>query len=77
MKYLIVIEKTNTGYSAYSPDLDGCVAAGSTKEETLNNMKEAMEFHLEGLLHVGHQYIPQPQAFSDYIEIGIPLLATR
>ena len=49
MKYLIVIEKTDTGYSAYSPDIDGCVATGATKDEVEKNMKEAIEFHLEGL----------------------------
>ena len=49
MKYLIVIEKTETGYSAYSPDIDGCVATGATKDEVEKNMKEAIEFHLEGL----------------------------
>jgi len=75
MKYLIVIEKTNTGYSAYSPDLNGCVATGSTKEETEFNMKEAMEFHLEGL-QLGNQYIPHPQAYSNYIELKAPLSAT-
>lgn len=51
MQYLIVIEKTETGYSAYSPDLDGCVATGSTKEEVEQNMREAIEFHVEGLRH--------------------------
>jgi len=75
MRYLIVIEKTNTGYSAYSPDFDGCVATGSTKEETENNMKEAMEFHLEGLQMV-NQYIPQPKAYSNYIDMSSSLLAT-
>jgi predicted RNase H-like HicB family nuclease len=44
MKYLIVIEKTNTGYSAYSPDLEGCVATGSTREEVEQAMREAIEF---------------------------------
>ena len=49
MKYLIIVEKTNTGYSAYSPDLDGCVATGGTREEVEQAMREAIEFHLEGL----------------------------
>ena len=48
MQYLIVIEKTTTGYSAYSPDLDGCVSTGATKQEVEENMREAIEFHLEG-----------------------------
>ncbi len=54
MKYLIVIEKTQTGYSAFSPDLDGCVATGSTRKEVEQAMKEAIEFHLEGLRQEGY-----------------------
>ena len=46
-KYLIVVEKTGTGYSAYSPDLDGCVATGKTREEVEREMQEAIAFHLE------------------------------
>ena len=49
MKYLIILEKTSTGYSAYSPDLPGCVSAGDTAEETEANMREAIEFHIEGM----------------------------
>ena len=45
----IIIEPTGTGYSAYSPDLLGCVATGATREEVEHNMREAIEFHLEGL----------------------------
>jgi len=46
----IVIEKTNKNYSAYSPDLPGCVATGATREDTKRNMYEAIEMHIEGLL---------------------------
>ena len=67
MKYLTVIEKTNTGYSAYSPDLDGCVSTGSTIKEVTTNMKEAIEFHLEGLKLEGYE-IPEPKTTSTYIE---------
>jgi len=49
MKYLTVIEKTKTGYSAYSPDVPGCIATGEAKDEIERNIKEAIEFHLEGL----------------------------
>ena len=49
MKFLIVIEKTNTGFSAYSPDLQGCVATGATREKVENAMAKAIEFHLEGM----------------------------
>ena len=48
MKYLIVIEPTATGYSAYSPDLPGCIATGSTREEVEREMKGAVAFHLDG-----------------------------
>ncbi len=58
-KYLIILEKTKTGYSAYSPDLPGCIATGATKEETETLMKEAMEFHIEGMTEEGLE-IPKP-----------------
>ncbi len=61
MQYLIVIEKTTTGYSAYSADLDGCVATGSTKQEVEQSMREAIEFHVEGLRHEGYS-VPQPSS---------------
>ena len=70
MKYLTVIEKTNTGYSAYSPDLDGCVSTGSTVEEVTANMEEAIKFHLEGLKLEGYE-IPEPKTTSTYIEAVI------
>ena len=47
--YLIVIEKTKTGYSAYVPDLPGCIATGKSKERVQQNIASAIEFHLEGL----------------------------
>ncbi len=50
IKFLIVFEKTNTGYSAYVPDLEGCIATGLTKEEVEENIYEAIKFHLEGVL---------------------------
>lgn len=66
-KYLIVVEPTETGYSAYSPDLPGCVATGQTRAEVENNMREAIAFHLDGLREEG-QPIPEPQTFSAYVE---------
>ena len=47
--YLIIIEKQKNNYSAYSPDVPGCIATGKTQKETRKNMQEALEFHLEGL----------------------------
>ena len=67
MKYLIVIEKCDTGYSAYSPDLPGCVSTGSTREEVEKSMREAIEFHLEGLRKEGYQ-IPEPSSTFAYVE---------
>nr|VFK24172.1 MAG: Predicted nuclease of the RNAse H fold, HicB family [Candidatus Kentron sp. MB]VFK30547.1 MAG: Predicted nuclease of the RNAse H fold, HicB family [Candidatus Kentron sp. MB]VFK75293.1 MAG: Predicted nuclease of the RNAse H fold, HicB family [Candidatus Kentron sp. MB] len=72
MKYLIVVEETNTGFSAYLPDIDGCVATGKTRQEVHDNMKEALAFHLEGL-QIGEQTIPAPHTYSDYIEL--PMMA--
>ena len=68
MKYLIVIEPTGTGFSAYSPDLPGCVSTGSTREEVERNMQEAIELHLEGLREEGYP-IPESSTSSAYVEI--------
>ena len=69
MQYLIVIEKTETGYSAYSPDLPGCVSTGETRGEVEQNMREAVEFHLDGLNLEGLE-IPQPTTSSAYVEVA-------
>ena len=67
-KYLIVIEETGTGYSAYSPDLDGCVATGKTREEVEREMQAAITFHLEGMAQSGEP-IPEPHTYSTYVEV--------
>lgn len=69
MRYAIVIENADANFSAYVPDLPGCVATGSTVEETGNAIKEAIEFHLEGLRS---DNIPIPRASSrvDYVEVA-------
>jgi predicted RNase H-like HicB family nuclease len=69
-KYLVIIEKTETGYSAYSPDIPGCVSTGKTKQELKRNMREAIEFHLEGLRLEG-EALPVPQSSSAYVPIGV------
>ncbi len=69
MQYLIVIEKTETGYSAYSPDFLGCVSTGVTREEVEKNMQKAIEFHIEGMKLEGFE-IPQPTTSSAYIEVA-------
>ena len=68
MKYLIVIEKTGTGFSAYSPDLDGCVATGKTREEVERHMREAIGLHMEALREDG-QPLPAPTSFSAYVDV--------
>jgi predicted RNase H-like HicB family nuclease len=68
-KYLIIIEKTDTGYSAYSPDLPGCAATGETREETEHEMKEAIEFHIEGLRLNGNR-VPEPISLASYCEVA-------
>ena len=68
-RYLILIESTETGYSAYSPDLLGCIAIGSTPEEVHQNVQETIEVHLEGLQLEGFP-IPTQQTAIDYIEIA-------
>ena len=65
----MIIEKTETGFSSYSPDLDGCVATGSTKKEVEENMYEAILFHLEGLKEEGIE-IPPAQAESEVMVFG-------
>ena len=69
MKYLIIIEETATGFSAYSPDLEGCVATGSTREEVEKAIKEAIEFHVDGLREDGCN-IPSPHSYSTYMEVS-------
>ncbi len=70
-KYLIVIEKAGNNYSAYSPDILGCVTTGKTREETKRNMREAIEFHLEGLVEDGDP-IPESESTAEYIMVNEP-----
>jgi len=69
MRYLVILEGTETGFSAYSPDLPGCVSTGLTREETEQNMREAIEFHIEGMKLAGLD-IPQPTTSSVYVDIA-------
>jgi predicted RNase H-like HicB family nuclease len=68
-RYLIVVEKASNNYSAYSPDLPGCIATGKTADETKRNMRIAIEMHLRGLAQDGLP-IPVPQAISDYVSVA-------
>ena len=65
-KYLVIIEQSATGYSAYAPDLPGCIATGDTKETTERNIYEAIQFHLEGLEAEGLD-IPEPNSEAEVI----------
>ncbi len=67
-KYLIIVEPTDTGYSAYSPDLPGCIATGPSREIVEKRMQEAIQFHLEGLREEGCA-IPEPHTYSTYYEV--------
>jgi predicted RNase H-like HicB family nuclease len=69
MKYLIVIEPTETGFSAFSPDLDGCVATAATMEEVEKLMHEAIEFHIEGMRAEGLQ-VPEPKTRATYVTVA-------
>jgi predicted RNase H-like HicB family nuclease len=68
-QYLIVIEPTETGFAAYSPDLPGCISTGTSQAEVESNMREAIEFHLEGLKLEGLA-VPQPSTTSAYVEVA-------
>ena len=69
LRYAIVIENAAGNYSAYVPDLPGCVATGSTVEETERAIREAIQFHLDGMRDDGMP-IPQPTSRVDYVEVA-------
>ena len=69
-RYLVVIEKTKTGYSCYSPDIPGCVSAGNTRREVEENMLEAIELHLEGLREEGF-LTPEPRTDSAFLDVAV------
>ena len=70
MKYAIVVERGDTSYGAYVPDLPGCVAAAETRHEVVKLIKEAIELHLEGLRADGDP-IPAPHAEMEYVEVSV------
>ena len=68
-KYLIIIEKSKTGYSAYSPDVDGCVAVGRTIEECKASMEEALKYHIELMIEMGYE-VPEPTSRNaDFVKV--------
>jgi len=68
MKLLVVVEETKTGYSAYSPDVPGCVATGDTRAGVERTMQEAIDLHVEGLRADGLP-TPQPHAYATMVEV--------
>ena len=68
MRYLVVVEKGPESFGAYVPDLPGCIAAGETREEVLTLIREAVEFHIEGLKEDGHE-VPPPSSSSEVVEV--------
>jgi predicted RNase H-like HicB family nuclease len=68
-RFLVVIEKADGNFSAYSPDLPGCVATGSTRTEVEKSMHEAIQLHVQGLLE-DHQAIPESSSFAEYMAVA-------
>jgi len=72
LKYLVVVEKAENNYSAYAPDVPGCITTGQTIEETLNNMKEALQLHLEVTLEDGDS-APHPfSVHAGFVDVDLP-----
>ena len=69
MRYMVVIEKGNTSWGAHVPDLPGCVAVGETREEVLRLIREAIEFHIDGLKQEGAP-VPAPSSEGEFVEVG-------
>jgi predicted RNase H-like HicB family nuclease len=67
-RFLVVIEKADGNYSAYSPDLPGCIATGVTREEVERNMHEAIELHVQGLLE-DNLPVPESNSFAEYVAV--------
>ena len=68
-RYSLVIERTNTGFSAYSPDVAGCIAVGDTEDETRQSFLEALAAHFDAMRSIGEP-IPEPSASVDYVEVA-------
>ena len=68
-RYLVIIEESSTGFSAFLPDLPGCVATGATRDDVESRMKEGVEFHLESLRESGEP-VPPPRSTATYVEVA-------
>ncbi|MFH1140972.1 MAG: type II toxin-antitoxin system HicB family antitoxin [Chloroflexota bacterium] len=69
-RYLIVVERADGNYSAYSPDIPGCVAVGDTPEEVIRNMREAIVFHVQGLIE-DRLPVPEPRTTAEYLAVQV------
>jgi predicted RNase H-like HicB family nuclease len=69
MEYLVVVEQEGESFGAYVPDLPGCIAAAASREEVLELIREAIEFHIEGLREHGEP-VPSPSSTSQFVEVG-------
>jgi len=70
MKYLVVVEQGDSGFSAYVPDLPGCAAAADNREEVVVLIQEAIEFHIEGLVEAGDP-VPPPMSQGELVDIRV------
>ena len=70
MRFAIVIEKANSNYSAYVPDLPGCIATGDTEAEVESLIREAIEFHVTGLREDGLA-VPSPSSKVEYVDVAV------
>jgi predicted RNase H-like HicB family nuclease len=69
MKYAVVYEKTERNYSAYVPDLPGCVATGTTRKEVERNIRDAIAFHVDGLRR-GRLPVPKAKSWAELVEVA-------
>lgn len=69
MRYTVILEKGDGGWGAHVPDLPGCIAAGESREETLDLIREAIELHIEGLRAEG-MTVPEPRSEGQVVEVG-------
>lgn len=70
-RFLIIIEEGEHNYSAYVPDLPGCVATGRTRKEVEENMRQAIAMHIQGMIE-DHEPIPTSQSIAEYVDVSLP-----
>jgi predicted RNase H-like HicB family nuclease len=70
MRYMVVVERGDTSWGAHVPDLPGCVAVGETRDEALRLIREAIQFHIEGLRQEGLP-VPVPRSEGEFVEVGV------